>query len=139
MSKVVGGLYIGDRKTAQDKNFLKKNNIKYVLNCCPSEFRFDIPGIEYMYLNLKDTHNQDILNCLDKSCAFILNSLICGSNILVHCYSGRSRSSSIVIYTLSKLYNITIESAYRKLKKIYPKASPNSNFMNQLKIINKFK
>lgn len=139
MSKIVNGLYIGGKKEAQDLDFLEKNNIKFILNCCPSEFRNDIYGIEYMHLNLKDTHSQNILIHLDKACTFVINSLLCGGNILVHCYSGRSRSSSIIIYTLSKLYNITPEKAYNILKKKHPKTSPNSSFMKQLNIANNYK
>jgi len=139
MSKVVEGLYIGGRKEAQDLNFINKNSIKFILNCCPSEFKNNINGIEYMYLDLKDSYNQNILNYLDKACNFILNALLCGCNILVHCYSGRSRSASIVIYTLSKLHNITIEKAYHYLKKKHPRASPNSNFLKQLKIATNYR
>ena len=86
-----------------------------------------------MYLEIDDSLEQNIKESIELSNSFIQkDSLI----TLVHCYSGISRSSSIVIGYLMNKFNWDYETSYSFLKSKHLKAHPNSNFVNQLKYLN---
>ena len=79
-----------------------------------------------------DSLEQDLKSHLTISNEFIKNSVLNDESVLVHCYSGISRSASIIIGYLIIVKNISYEEAYLLLKSKSIKICPNSNFMFQL-------
>lgn len=63
---------------------------------------------------------------------FINNSISSGTNILVHCMAGISRSVSLVAYYLMKKYHISFNDAMTIIKNKRMIANPNNSFKIQL-------
>lgn len=112
-SKIAPYIYLGNYKAAKDPNFIKKNNIKAVLNCSK-----DIPhyhskneNIEYMRIPIDDSllkKDIDKLYCFfPAAIQFIKKHVqIQKQNILIHCYAGRQRSAACVAAYLMHTKNM---------------------------------
>ncbi len=111
-SKISSRIFLGNYKCAKDKNFLKKNNIKAVLNCTielPNYFQTD-KNIEYLKIPVDDSLKKrdfDLMNLyLPLAVEFIHKHVnILKHNILIHCYMGRQRSMVCLVSYLVKYGN----------------------------------
>lgn len=136
MSLVEKGLYIGNINHATDVRWLKNHNITHIVNATEEIGNIFPYLFQYMKLFLDDSPHQSFGRSLDKSYIFIKNALHKGGNVLVHCYAGVSRSSSIVIYYLMRSRNWSYSRAYAHLKIKHHKTNPNRGFIDQLSRIN---
>ena len=103
------GLWLGNINSAYSEAFLRRHNIKLVINCTdhiptPNFYkRMKIDTIrlplnnhnmnannEIMYYNLPAVENE------------IYNALQHNKNVLVHCFEGKHRSAAVVEYFLMK-------------------------------------
>jgi protein-tyrosine phosphatase len=84
-------------------------------------------------LDLDDSFEQEIIYSVKKSYEFIKNVINIGGNVLIHCYSGISRSGSILIGYIMIEKKMRYNDAYNFIKVKYPKLFPNKNFEKQLK------
>jgi len=73
----------------------------------------------------------------EKTFTLIDKSLIEGSNVLVHCVVGRSRSSTIVIAYLISRFDVSYEVAREYVKGCRPCVEPNYGFRDLLRIYRK--
>jgi protein-tyrosine phosphatase len=133
MTQVLKNLYISDSKTVKDIFFLNDRNIKTIINCTseipnffPSEFR-------YVKLNMNDNLSENIETRLSLSFFFIKKALENNEGIVVHCHMGISRSATIILYFLMKMYSWTYCEAYNFLKTKRPEIQPNFNYETQLR------
>ena len=88
---------------------------------------------------IKKDNGKDNLdkNELDKSYNFILNSQYNNNNILIHCFVGRSRSVSILIYYLMNKYGLSIKESIYFLKSKKRWVNPSIKFIeNIIQIVN---
>jgi len=127
---VIDNIYIGQIDSVNEEE-LKKIGISKILIAGKRLKNDNHNNFEYMELFLDDSLEQEI-----KTCCSIANNFIDSnpdSKILIHCYSGISRSASVLIaYVMHKL-NMNYDDAYKFVKEKYPMAHPNENFVNQLK------
>ena len=132
MSKITDGLYIGDLSQATSQRWLENHNITHIVNTT-QEIKNVFPH-NYIYLNLFliDNPSQSLDSALERSNRFIRNAIAGGGVVLVHCYAGISRSSSIVIYYLMKSRGWKYHQVYNYLKERHPRAYPNYGFSKQL-------
>ena len=130
--QILPGLWIGNFDSSQDIDFLKKNNIKAILNCTidapnkyPSKF-------EYMRIPVEDSLQKEDLELMKEylpiGVLFIRKHLITQkNNILVHCMAGKERSCSVVAGYLLKFYKkdnkpLSIKKSYEFIIKKRPPA-----------------
>lgn len=73
-----------------------------------------------------------IYRFFDQTYEFIDEGLRDG-NVLVHCYAGVSRSTTILTAFLMKKYLWSLNETLFKVKKLRPVIRPNKGFMNQLR------
>ena len=66
------------------------------------------------------------------SFAFTESARTSGSNILIHCHAGISRSPTIVVAYLMQSQNMSLNSAYKFVESKRPIISPNFSFVGQL-------
>lgn len=133
--EVLPYLFIGDKQSVVNKDELDKLAITKIIVCgkglrIPEKMH---DGIDYLFLEIDDSLEQNLSFSIKLANNFIGN---CNKNVLVHCYSGISRSASIVISHLMKMSNTTYGDAYLYLKQKSSRIQPNSNFEKQLRSIN---
>lgn len=79
---------------------LQMNNIHRVANCSGAvvdNMFEDVPGFEYLKLDMVDGREDDILWFVCEVIHFIEQGRIKGANTLIHCEKGISRSCSFAI------------------------------------------
>lgn len=130
-----GGLYLGSLEGAKDMSLLKLNGIKAVLSAIGKAFRpnydpKDVP--EYRLICADDIETYDISQHFEEAFQF-LDSARAQTNVLVHCYAGVSRSSTLIVSYLMKKNKWTLNRALEFVKTKRPGVQPNHGFMVQLK------
>lgn len=132
MSYITPHLYLGDANHAQNFDFLKKKNIKLIINCAKEIPDYYPDKFKYIRLDWDDTLNQRIIKELDKIADIIGLAIRKGQVVYVHCAAGISRSATVVIYTLMKLHNWDFNRSYLFVKEFRPVIKPNPNFVEQI-------
>uniref|UniRef100_A0A0C9PJ41 Dusp12_0 protein n=1 Tax=Fopius arisanus TaxID=64838 RepID=A0A0C9PJ41_9HYME len=130
-------LYLGNLTAATDVKWLKDTKITHILtvDSCPLPRRIQLlPDLTVKYIQLTDMPREDFLPYFDESHDFIDQALTSGGKILVHCYFGVSRSSTLVIAYMMKKYEMTFDVALDVVKSKRRFVSPNSGFVAQLKL-----
>ncbi|MFW5895715.1 MAG: dual specificity protein phosphatase family protein, partial [archaeon] len=128
-------LYIGSAQEAQDINWLNRRNIRYIINTAIEVPNYFPRRKEYLNLSIIDIPQEDILSGAEKAYRYYIKKRHQPGNFLIHCHMGISRSSSVVIYILMKLFRLNFRQARDYLRKIHPKTSPNIGFTSQLQKI----
>jgi hypothetical protein len=124
-------LYQGSIGTAFNKQALNACGITHILTAAdninprfPDEFK-------YLVLPLLDTPIQNIKKHFEEAVAFIEGAL--SSNVkhkvLVHCFAGKSRASTITLAFLMQSMNVPLDVGLRHLKAQRPIACPNMGFV----------
>ena len=125
-------LYQGSVGAAYNMKELDKIGITHILTCASNIApRF---GKEFTYkiLPLLDNTDQNIEQHFDDARAFINSCRKIKGKILVHCFAGKSRASTITLSYMIKEMKIDLKESLDHLKKRRPIAQPNFGFMQQL-------
>jgi len=125
-------LFLGGKKVAKNKSFFQENGITAVVNVTSELENFHTGhGVQYLKIEIQDSHDTNIFCWFSKASQFIDDS-IRSKNVLVHCSEGKSRSPSIVIaYAMTKL-KIDLQHAYHLVKQQVPELKINDGFKLQL-------
>jgi protein-tyrosine phosphatase len=131
-------IYLG-AYSLYDTDFINKYNIKYAIDLS-NEINYKIKDIDYYmkYNYVYDSPIQNILDIIPTCVEFIDESLNTHNNILVNCFAGISRSSSIVLAYLMyydvKYKNIpaNLLRSLNHIKQYRNIVNPNYGFINQL-------
>ncbi len=130
--EVYPNIFLGSIFAANNKKWLKDNNITYILSLVNPGNKID--GINYqIYNKINDTPEQDILHIFGECFKFIDNALINNSKILIHCYAGISRSATILIGYLIYKLNMSFDDISNHIIKKRKIVHPNYGFYQQLK------
>lgn len=137
LDEIENGLFLGNLTAAMNMDTLKSLNINHILTMDSVPLPTYITEKSFLttkYVHISDVPKEDILHHLDECIEFINIALNKNQKILVHCYYGVSRSSSIIIAYIMKKYNLEYNQAFEfvKSKRIY--VQPNSGFVFQLKL-----
>jgi protein-tyrosine phosphatase len=131
--KITKHVWIGSEKNAADPNFIKKHNIKLVVNCTA-----DIP--RYSQIPMLRVPVQDAAFDASKMAKYLSISSLAirdvtryGGNVLVHCRAGQNRSSSVVAAYLMTIKGITSTEAMRIIRSKKPETFRPMNFLPALK------
>ena len=135
--EIIPHLYLGSMACASNLEELKSKNITHIL-CCGSGIKLYFPDkFKYHKIELADKETEPIRKYFDETYNFINDAIENGGNVLVHCYAGISRSTSIVIAYLMKSKKIGFNKAFELIKEKRGKIQPNSGFVLQLKAYEK--
>lgn len=85
-------------------------------------------------LPLDDSFEQEIISYVKIAYKFIKDAIDISGNVLIHCYSGISRSGSILVGYIMIDKHMTYDEAFSFVKAKYPKLFPNKNFEKQLRM-----
>ena len=134
LTEIIDHIFLGSYSNAKDFSELEKNNIKYILNCaaeCDNIFK---DKIKYLKLEIKDQNDFPINEYFEEGIKFIKESISNNDgNILIHCFQGKSRSTTLLMAYLIKYNNEDTNSAYKILKSKRQLTMPNLGFMQKLR------
>jgi protein-tyrosine phosphatase len=108
ISEIIPHLYLSNWETSNNPNILKKYNIKAVITV---ETRpkpqnivnyYRANNIDHMFIRLPDVPDANISEYFEPSFQFISKHIMNGENVLVHCWAGISRSTTLVVNYLIK-------------------------------------
>jgi len=136
-------IWIGDAEDARDAARLKKNNVRYILNCTPARteggvmnFHERDPYFSYCRVAMGDNATENLSNRFQTAWDFFEKAHVReDGGILVHCQQGVSRSVSMVVSYLMKFYKMNFDECMALIKPSRPQAAPNDGFTEQLKAL----
>jgi hypothetical protein len=126
VDEIIPGIWLGNYKAAIDIDFLKTNNINFILNCTPN-----MPLYNQIYtpseLDNIETYripvNDSLLECdfilMEKYFKIIIPLLVKKytlqkQKILIHCHAGKQRSAIVV----AALLKVLLDEKYIKIDSI---------------------
>lgn len=130
--QVVKGLFIGSARAANDAEQMRDLGITHVVDVSDLDTNKTFPGVQYLRIRIPDDPEYDIRQIIGKTNTFIYDAIKAGGKLLVHCYAGISRSSSVVIAYLMAFHQFSFDFALRLLKNRRSIVSPNRGFRKQL-------
>ena len=132
-------LYLGNFVSARDIMFLKSSNVNHVINMAiecqiPIEMYNDAK-ISWRHFKIYDIEADanTFKASIEELADYLRDKLESGSNVLVHCVGGISRSASLVIYFNMKYNRTSFVKSYELVKKMRPVIEPNDGFHRMLK------
>jgi len=132
-AEVLPGFYLGSIGAAFNRKVLEEHKIEHILCCCDGVKAVHPTVFSYKVLKLLDKPDEDITRYFEEASDFIHDVLSKGQKVLVHCFAGKSRSTTIMISYLMKYHNMTAQEALELIRTKRPVAQPNIGFMSQLK------
>jgi len=136
VSCIIPGVYLSGIAVARNQSKLSELNISRVVCCCMwGEFPTsdELKSITYCRVDVEDMSKEPIEMYFDECCDFISESLENNEVVLVHCRSGVSRSSTIVLAFLIKSMGMRLYDAFFLLRSKRSIVTPNIGFMDKLK------
>lgn len=115
------GLWVGSVADITDTTFLRKNNIRLVVNCAAEDIpsHFFSPTVS---VRLKDApeSRDDMAKALPKVVAKVIEYRRAGNPVLIHCMAGVSRSATVAAAVLMAEYGYTARQAVQKIQNKKP-------------------
>jgi len=130
--EIAPGIFLGNYRFAYDRYLLSAMGITHILNAA-KELATPFRDIVYKHFTMDDSVVEPIDKNFKESHQFIDEALGKGGKVLVHCYAGISRSSTLLGSYLMKKYGLTPEGAILHMKKIRPIVDPNPGFRDRLR------
>ena len=135
VSCIIPGLYLSGIAVARNPTKLAELRISRVVCCCMwTEFppADEIPSIVYYRVDVEDMSREPIELFFDEASDFISESLENHEGVLVHCRSGVSRSSTLVLAFLIRDMGMRLFDAFFLLRSKRSIVTPNIGFMDKL-------
>ena len=135
VAEILPWLFISSQDVAADLNILRDNNISHILNV---GWGLDInrgndSDITEKKVEILDDPGQNIDDALEDCFKYLEECRESGSNVLVHCNAGVSRSAAVVIGYLMQFRQFSYDQAHHHVKTRRPCIRPNDGFVTQLK------
>ncbi|XP_059215557.1 serine/threonine/tyrosine-interacting-like protein 1 [Centropristis striata] len=127
-------LYQGSAAQACDYRVIKNLHITHVVNATANSPEAFPNTLCYLTLSLTDDGQQNLVEALPLASRFINSALMAvpAGRVLVHCSTGRSRSSALTLAFLMEHRRWSLLHALRWLKERRACTAPNVNFLHQL-------
>jgi len=129
---ITKNICLGGRDDASDLATLRKLGITHVLNVAAQLPNFQEEDLVCLKIPLHDSEDTDITKVVPLASSFISRAEDSGGRVLVHCISGVSRSTTLVLMHLMQKHRIILKNAYAYVHSCRPWVSPNEGFRLQL-------
>lgn len=136
--KIKDALFLGDKDSSQDLDFLLTSKITHIINVASQEVKEEWASIGIIYLSFpfQDVHNENMfrsrgevfVQCFE----FVEKTLELGESVLVHSVKGESRSACIVLAYLMQKYSWALSKSLEFLNSRKPDCKINTSFLAQL-------
>jgi hypothetical protein len=131
-NEIISRLWLGNSKSSQDQEFLRKHNITVVFNCTKNLAFSPIVPIKYRVPvddNLKEEEIRNMELWSGEIAFRIIKHYMNGETILVHCAAGMQRSAASVAFMLISYLRMRGSEAIEYIKERRPIAFyPRANF-----------
>jgi protein-tyrosine phosphatase len=138
-TKITDNVYIGCLNSV-NREKLNELNINHIIVAGKNLTNENHDGFNVLELLIDDSFEQELISNVKLANNYMksidnsnINDPNNKSNVLIHCYSGISRSGSILIGYLMEKNKMSYDKAFELVKTIYPKVFPNENFQKQLR------
>ena len=128
MNQIIPGLFIGDIRSTQDKEAMKKNGITHVLKCMGGLQPSFPESFKYKVIDVADVPGQNVSRYFNEANRFIGQGIESGGQVLVHCFAGVSRSAVFATAFLMYYRALTVNSANLLIRKARYQIYPNPGF-----------
>lgn len=130
-------IFLGSCVQASNRVFLENNKITHIVNVSMEIPNFYSSQFDYFNLRIQDNGLESFKKIdLEQVYQFIDQAVrVQKQRILIHCYSGRSRSVTVLIYYLHVRFGLSIEICIRYLKQKRKIINPSSIFYQNLKSV----
>ena len=134
--EIIPRIWLGNRVSALDEDFLKRKQIKCVFNCT-KDIPF-IPWIQRKYrVPIDDNLQKEEIRNLELWSYEVVFKMMreykTGQPMLVHCAAGMQRSAACVAMFLIATQNLTPDQAIQTIRRIRPIAfTPGPNFRESI-------
>ncbi|KAL5221388.1 hypothetical protein ABZP36_026101 [Zizania latifolia] len=140
-SQITDYLYIGGALAARSTYTLQHLGITHVLCLCANEIgqsESQQPCLfDYRNFSINDDENAEISDVFQDASDFIDYVDHLRGKVLVHCFEGKSRSTTVVLGYLMLRKQYTLVEAWSMLKKAHRRAHPNDGFAKVLSDLDK--
>lgn len=127
---VIDNLYLGSAFNAADREWLREKSIGCIVNVTTEISEFYPDEFTYYRYRVDDLLGSRIGNYYD---SFLdICDQHSDQNILVHCFAGRSRSASLIVYYLIKRHDMSILDAISFLRQRRPIVNLNIDFVEEI-------
>lgn len=115
---ILPNLYIGNKNSSQDLEFIKNHNIDLIVNCSKNINFIELNNIKKVRIPIDDNRifkNYEIikyLDCLDTIEKFRNKK----KSVLIHCHVGSQRSATILLLYIMKKLNYSYEEGFNLIK-----------------------
>lgn len=150
---IVPGVYLGNLTAAGNLSTLANHRITHVLTVdtepLPGHMTDKNHDFQTMFIQADDRPHVDLLSHFDDAVRFIddaINGTVAKTagtatgcvaqqgSVLVHCFSGVSRSATLVVAYIMKRSSLSVQEAVAKVKGKRPVICPNPGFLAQLQL-----
>ncbi|XP_037696744.1 protein phosphatase Slingshot homolog 3 isoform X2 [Choloepus didactylus] len=131
-SRIFPHLYLGSEWNAANLEELQRNRVSHILNMAREIDNFYPESFTYHNVRVWDEESAQLLPHWKETHRFIEAARAQGTQVLVHCKMGVSRSAATVAAYAMKQYGWTLEQALRHVQELRPIARPNPGFLRQL-------
>lgn len=129
------GLFIGSLGAAYNLSALQAAGISHIV-CVSRVVRMKYPHhFTYHRIAVDDRMDANLDQHWAKAWAFIDTALsddTAPGKVLIHCYQGISRSTTILCSYLMKTYHLSLQEAMEEIRLVRSQAAPNAGFLLQL-------
>jgi len=132
LTQVHPQLYLGTEQDAQQAEKLIGLGITHIISIVGGG-RYKNLYPKHMYIPLRDNGSSNLLEKIDNSYDFTMESQEPNNKLFVHCQLGQNRSPSFVIGFLMKSRNLTFYEAYTLLKEKRELIHPHKKYIEQLR------
>lgn len=125
-------LFLGSQEHASKLKTLRDFKIDAILNVTREVVNFFPTEFEYHNCPVTDETSTDIFTIFESCFSFIEKIRRSKRRVLVHCYAGVSRSTTICVAYLMRMERMAYKEAIDWVQKCRPVVAPNLGFLGQL-------
>jgi len=135
LTHVLPQLYLGTQEDAEQEENIISLGITHIVSIVGGGRYKDL--WKHMYIPLRDNGSSDLLEKLEKSYDFMVESQNYGNKLFIYCQLGQNRSASLLIGFLMRWKNLTLHEAYTFLKEKRELIHPHKKYIEQLRELDK--
>jgi len=132
LTQVLPQLYLGTEQDAQQAERLIGLGITHIISIVGGGRYKDLYP-KHIYIPLRDNGSSNLLEKLENSYDFMMESQEPGNKLFIHCQLGQNRSASLVIGFLMKSTNLSLYEAYTLVKEKRELIHPHKKYLEQLR------